>query len=171
MDINVKLTKEIVNECFALHYKYNPAGRKALQKLTRSTVIFILIPIFLIYEEPHHFFLPLLISVFAFGFYFFMRRLLLHPGNMVIKSLREKASFTMQVSEAEVITNTASKTVHSKWSRFTRALISVDIVLLYKPDRTFSMLHRSFFAPRDFEAFKTIVRNHVSPVIEAGTKF
>jgi hypothetical protein len=171
MDINVKLTKEIVNECFALHYKYNPAGRKALQKLTRSTVIFILIPIFLIYEEPHHFFLPLLISVFALGFYFLMRTLLLHPGNMVIKSLREKASFIMQASEDEVTTHTAGKTVHSKWSRFTGALISVDVVLLYKPDRTFSMLHRSFFAPHDFEAFKIIVRSHVSPIIEAGTEF
>jgi hypothetical protein len=170
MDINVRLTKEIVNESSALHYKYNPAGRKSLQRLNRNLAIPILISILLIYQAPQHFYLALLPTVLGFGFYFFMRRLLLHPGNMVIKSLREKASFTMQASEDEVITHTAGNTVHSNWSQFTGALISVDIVLLYKRDRTFSMLHRSFFAPHDFEAFKTIVCKNISPIIDAGTQ-
>jgi hypothetical protein len=171
MDINVKLTKEIANECFALHFKYNRQGRKSLQRLYRNPAISILISIFLIYQEPHNFFLPLLLIGFAFGFYFFMRRLMLRPGNTLIKSLREKASFTMHASEDEVITETAKDTRQSNWSAFTGALISDDIVLLYLRDRTFSMLHRSFFAPHDFNVFKTIVRRHVSPITEVGPKF
>jgi hypothetical protein len=177
MDINVRLTEKIVNECLALHYKYNPAGRKSLQKLYWIPAILILISVYLVYDElqkhtlSQNFYLALLYFAFAIGYYLYRRKRMLKAGSMVIKSLGENASFTMKASEDGVITHTAENTLQSNWPDFNGALVSDDIVLLYQANGTFSMLHRSFFAPNDFDLFKTIVRTNVSPLIKAGTKF
>jgi hypothetical protein len=177
MDINVRLTETIVNECLALHYKYHPAGRKSLQKFYWIPAILILISIYLIYDElqkqvvTQNFYLALLYSMFAFGYYFFMRKRMLKAGQQVIKSLGENATFTMRASEDELITQTVDGTLQSNWSQFSGALVSENIVLLYQANGTFSMLHRSFFAPNDFDLFKTLVSTSVSPLIKAGTKF
>jgi hypothetical protein len=173
MHIKIALTENIINECLALHYGKQHAGKKQKQKLIWIPLILIVISAYLIYSElkqpvpGQNFYLAFLYIAFAFAYYFFMRKRMVQAGKQLLKGLGANAAFDMEIDEEKLTTITNSATITHNWSAFTGALISSDNVLLYQADNSFTMFNYRFFTESEFELFKGWVREKVTSVSEA----
>ena len=175
MYIEVALTSDIINQCLALHYYNQPAGKKLKQRLLWIPTILIVIAVALIIDESRrpepgsNFFMAFLYIGIAISYYFFIRFRMIKGGTRMLKQLGGNANFTIHIQGDQLVTTTPFDTVTLSWQDFTGALISPKNVLLYQANNTFTMLHQSFFEPGDFEKFKELVRANVSPVKEVAT--
>jgi hypothetical protein len=173
MHIKIALTEEIINECLALHYGKQQAGKRLKQKLILIPLVLISISIYLIYTElkqpvpGQNFYLAFLYIAFAFAYYFFMRKRMVKAGKQLLKGMGENAAFDMEADEEQLTTITNSGTITHNWSSFTGALISKENVLLYQADNSFTMFNYRFFKEGEFELFKAWTKEKVTPITEA----
>lgn len=172
MHIKIALTEDIINQCLALHYGDQPAGKKQQQRLLWIPLILLIISAYLVYDElqqpaiGQNFIMAILYVGFAISYYVFMKNRMVKAGKRLMKGLGSNANFTIDVEGDQLTTKTGSSTLTSNWTAFTGALISKGNVLLYQSNSTFTMFNHTFFAPGEFEQFKELVREKVQPLVE-----
>ena len=170
MKINVKLTEDIINRSLHLHYANAPAKQKHAILFVPAALTFIAI-----YLVAKDWYKPELIKttgislfyiILGLAYFFYMRYRREHTGRQLMKSLGENSQFQMEVNEQDVITRLPDNVLNHHWNSFGKALLGADLVLLYQPNLSFSMFHKSFFPEGDFSAFKKLVKEQVMEIKE-----
>jgi hypothetical protein len=80
-----------------------------------------------------------------------------------MRNLGQDAKYEVEATDENLTTKTYRETFTNSWQSFTRALIGADNILLYQLNDSYSMFNRSFFEPGDFEKFKIMVQQHITP--------
>jgi len=169
MHIHIKLTEAIINECLALHYKQNPASKGLVRKLYLIPAFLLILAVYLIIDDLQqpaigfNFLMAIMYTGFAISYYFFMKKRLLPSGKSMLRNLGQDVQYEVEALNDHLITKTYRETFTNSWQNFTSALIAGDNVLLYQLNDSFSMFNRSFFEPGDFEKFKIMVQEHITP--------
>jgi len=172
MQIQVALTKDIINQCLELHYAVQPAGKKSTKRLLLIPMLLVVLGVYLVYDEMRqpvpgqNLYMGVLYIGFAVAYYFFMRGRMLHAGNKIMKRLGPNATFIVNVTRDKVVTKTTTQDLVNYWPDFSGALISKGNVLLYQQNDTFTMFNHTFFEEGQFDQFKALVKENVSPVQE-----
>ena len=83
----------------------------------------------------------------------------------MLRNLGQDAQYEVDATVDQLTTKTYRETFTNSWQSFTKALTGADNVLLYQLNDSFSMFNRSFFEPGDFEKFKTMVQDHITPTV------
>lgn len=171
MIIEVDLTKDIINQCLPLHYRYAPFKQKYLTLLFPVAAILI-IGIGLTVNEPAdvnggnkwmylYIYAPMLLVLTLWSV--FKRN---RAGKKILKRLGDNTHYEVEANEDELTFHLSHTTSRNKWPAFPRAVISKEVVLLYQQNSSFLMFHHSFFANDDFRKFKQLVQEHVHQVSE-----
>ena len=171
MHIHIKLTEAIINECLVLHYRQNPASKGLVRKLYLIPAFLLILAVYLIIDDLQqpaigfNFLMAIMYTGFAISYYFFMKKRLLPRAKSMLRNLGQDAQYEVEATDDHLITKTYSETFTNSWQSFTKALTGADNVLLYQLNDSFSMFNRSFFEPGDFEKFKIMVQDHITPTV------
>lgn len=151
MLIKVALTKDVINQCLALHYNNQPAGKKLRQRLLWIPLILIALAIFLLVDEwrqpvkGSNTYMALSYLGFAIAYYLYVKNRIMKAGKRMLHSLGPNANFSIETFDTELTTCTATEKFSITWQSFTGALIGTQNILLYQSNDTFTMLNRTFF--------------------------
>jgi hypothetical protein len=172
MIIHLSLNEEIINECLKLHYSGKEVSGRLRQRLVLIPLMLFALSAYLIYNElqretpGQNLYMAFLYIGFAIAYYFFMRYRTIKGGKQLLKSLGSNSTFEMDVDDEKLTTTTKAGSFDTTWDAFTRATISKQNVLLYQSDNSFSMFNYRFFEGGDFDTFKQMIREKVSPLTE-----
>jgi len=170
MEVNVRLTEAIVNQSLRLHYAHAPAKQR-FSILFVPIAMFIVAIYFVVSDARKGVFgtntwMGIAYVGIAIAYFFYMRHRRVNTGKQLIKLLGSNSNFKMQITDEKLVTDLSSGTLDHPWSIFHRALISNNLVLLYQPNLSFTMLERSFFANGDFDHLQKMTKQHVTDVTE-----
>lgn len=171
MHIHIKLTEAIINECLVLHYRQNPASKGLVRKLYLIPAFLLILAVYLIIDDLQqpaigfNFLMAIMYTGFAISYYFFMKKRLLPRAKSMLRNLGQDAQYEVDATVDQLTTKTYRETFTNSWQSFTKALAGADNVLLYQLNDSFSMFNRSFFEPGDFEKFKIMVQDHITPTV------
>lgn len=171
MHIHIKLTEAIINECLVLHYRQNPASKGLVRKLYLIPAFLLILAVYLIIDDLQqpaigfNFLMAIMYTGFAISYYFFMKKRLLPRAKSMLRNLGQDAQYEVDATVDQLTTKTYRETFTNSWQSFTKALTGADNVLLYQLNDSFSMFNRSFFEPGDFEKFKIMVQDHITPTV------
>jgi hypothetical protein len=172
MIIHLSLNEEIINECLKLHYSGKEASSRLRQRLILIPIALLALSAYLIYNElqretpGQNLYMAFLYIGFAITYYFYMRYRTIKGGKQLLRTLGSNSTFEMYVTDEKLTTTTKSGSFDTTWDSFSRATISTENVLLYQSDNSFSMFNYRFFEGADFEEFKQLVREKVTPLTE-----
>jgi len=172
MEINVQLTEAIVNQSLRLHYAHAPAKQK-YSILFVPAAMLVLAIYFIVSDAKKGIFgsnawMGIAYIGIAIAYFLYMRHRRVNTGRQLIKLLGTNSAFKMMINDEEVVTELPNGKLEHTWDTFHKALISNNLVLLYQPNLSFTMLDRSFFALGEFEQFKKMVTLHVPSVIQVS---
>ena len=171
MHIHIKLTEAIINECLVLHYRQNPASKGLVRKLYLIPAFLLILAVYLIIDDLQqpaigfNFLMAIMYTGFAISYYFFMKKRLLPRAKSMLRNLGQDAQYEVDATVDQLTTKTYRETFTNSWQSFTKALTGADNVLLYQLNDSFSMFNSSFFEPGDFEKFKIMVQDHITPTV------
>lgn len=169
MIIHIKLTEAIVNECLTLHFSQKPPSKNLVLRLYLIPAFLIALAVYIIIDELRqpvigfNFIMAFLYIGFAISYYFFMKKRLMQTGKSMLQNLGQDANYEVEATDEALITKTYRQTFTNTWQSFTGALVADNNVLLYQLNNSFTMFNHSFFEAGDYEKFKTMVKENITP--------
>ena len=168
MEIEIAITKEIINESLPLHYRHTTFKQRFLP----FVYLVILLVIGLVQSITSNeqglarwlqlIFLVVIGSLYT-GWYIYRRN---NAGKKMLKFYGENTHYKVDVNEDVLTFHLSYTTSQNKWPAYPRAVIGKSMVLLYQQNMAMIIFHHTFFANNDFDIFKNLVRRHMHEVKE-----
>lgn len=168
MEIEIAITKEIINESLPLHYRHAPFQQRYLP-FFYPALLFVMGTFQSLTSKEEGFFrwfsmiLFVIIGTVSALWINYRRN---NNGKRMLKLYGDNTHYKVLANEDGMVFHLSYTTSENKWPAYPRAVIGKEMVLVYQQNSAYIIFHHTFFANDDFGEFKQLVRNHIHVVTE-----